>query len=96
MSSVPAHGVDRVRISEQRAVPIPAALADRLGIEPGDEVRVEISEGRIVLSREESPAERRDRVAARIAGRAGVYEGYLDWLRDRHPEPVEDFLLDVD
>jgi hypothetical protein len=50
-------------------------------------LKVETVDGKIVLSREESLAERRRKALATVAGTiAGVYEpGYLDKLRDEWP-----------
>jgi hypothetical protein len=57
---------------------------DEIGLTPGDELKVETIEGKIVLSREEGLAERRRKALAAVAGSLpGVYEpGYLDRLRD--------------
>jgi AbrB family looped-hinge helix DNA binding protein len=73
------------RLSRKNQVTIPVAVLERVGIAPGDELRVEADEsGWIVLEREQSLAERRREWLQKRAGRfAGLYPpGYLDELRD--------------
>jgi AbrB family looped-hinge helix DNA binding protein len=73
------------RLSRKNQVTIPVAVLERVGIAPGDELRVDADEGgRIVLEREQSLAERRREALEKYAGRfTGMYPpGYLDELRD--------------
>jgi AbrB family looped-hinge helix DNA binding protein len=73
------------RLSRKNQVTIPVAVLERVGIGPGDELRVDTDdEGRIVLEREQSLAERRLQAIERIAGKyTGMYPpGYLEELRD--------------
>jgi AbrB family looped-hinge helix DNA binding protein len=72
------------RLSPKRQVTIPLRVVEATGLEPGDELQVEVDQsGRIVLSR---PIDRDARLRAieETAGSlTGVYEpGYLDRLRD--------------
>jgi AbrB family looped-hinge helix DNA binding protein len=72
------------RLSSKRQVTLPLAVVRKLGLVPGDELRVDADEDRIVLRRSESLADRRLRALEQVAGSlADVYEpGYLDRLRD--------------
>ena len=72
------------RLSRKNQVTIPVAVLDRVGLRPGDELRVETEDGRIVLEPERSLAERRREALGRSKGAlTGVYEpGSLDRLRD--------------
>jgi AbrB family looped-hinge helix DNA binding protein len=72
------------RLSGKRQVTLPVGVVEKLGLTPGDELRVETDGDRIVLSREQDLAERRRAAIREIAGSfPGVYEpGYLDKLRD--------------
>lgn len=72
------------RLSSKRQVTLPLAVVRKLGLVPGDELRVDADDDRIVLRLSDSLAERRLRALAQVAGSlAGVYEpGYLDRLRD--------------
>ena len=72
------------RLSPKHQVTIPAAAVERVGIVPGDELRVEVDRaGRIVMSRPQD-ADRRLQAVAELEGRfIGVWEpGELDRLRD--------------
>jgi AbrB family looped-hinge helix DNA binding protein len=72
------------RLSGKRQVTLPLRVVEELGLEPGDELRVDTDGDRIVLRREEGLAERRRQAIREVAGTMrGVYEpGYLDRLRD--------------
>jgi AbrB family looped-hinge helix DNA binding protein len=72
------------RLSAKRQVTIPLEVVERVGLRPGDELSVKDDDGRIVLERTETLAERRRRAIEETAGMfTGVYEpGYLDHLRD--------------
>ena len=63
---------------------LPLTVVDKLGLVPGDELRVDTDHDCIVLRRSDSLAERRLRALEQVAGSlADVYEtGYLDRLRD--------------
>jgi AbrB family looped-hinge helix DNA binding protein len=71
-------------LSGKRQITLPLGVVERLGLAPGDELRVDTEGDRIVLSRDESLAERRRRAIREVAGSMpGVYDpGYLDRLRD--------------
>jgi len=71
-------------MSSKRQVTLPLQVVEALGLSPGEELRVEVEGGRIVLRREDGLAARRLRAIAAAAGSLpGVYErGYLDRLRD--------------
>jgi AbrB family looped-hinge helix DNA binding protein len=71
-------------MSGKRQVTLPLRVVEELGLEPGDELRVDTDGDRIVLRREEGLAERRRQAIREVAGTMpGVYEpGYLDHLRD--------------
>ena len=72
------------RLSGKRQITLPLSIVEELGLAPGDVLRVTADGDRIVISREESLAERRRRAIRQVAGSVpGVYEpGYLDKLRD--------------
>ncbi len=73
------------RLSSKRQVTLPVAALEQTGLGPGDELKVEVEEGRrIVLSPSESVGERRRAAIERTAGSlTGVYEpGGLERLRD--------------
>ena len=72
------------RLSKKNQVTIPVTVLERLGLRPGDELKVEADNGRIVLEPALSLAERRREAIRRVAGSfTGVYPpGYLDELRD--------------
>lgn len=72
------------RLSSKRQVTLPLAVIRKLGLVPGDELRVDADDDRIVLRRPDSLTDRRLRAFEHVAGSlAGVYEpGYLDRLRD--------------
>jgi AbrB family looped-hinge helix DNA binding protein len=72
------------RLSGKRQITLPLRVVERMGLTPGDQLRVDTDGDHIVLSREESLAERRRRAIERVAGTLpDVYEpGYLDRLRD--------------
>ena len=72
------------RLSSKRQVTLPLAVVQQLGLAPGDELRVDADDDRIVLRRSDSLADRRLRALEQVAGSlADVYEpGYLDRLRD--------------
>jgi AbrB family looped-hinge helix DNA binding protein len=72
------------RLSSKRQVTLPLTVVQKLGLVPGDELRVDTDDESIVLRRSDSLAERRLRTLEQVAGSlADVYEpGYLDRLRD--------------
>jgi AbrB family looped-hinge helix DNA binding protein len=72
------------RLSSKRQITLPVAAVNAMGLGPGDELRVDTVDGRIILTREEGLAERRRRAIQLSAGTlTGLYEpGYLDHLRD--------------
>lgn len=73
------------RLSRKNQVTIPVAVLERVGLAPGDELRVHADEsGRIVLEPEASLADRRRAAILKHAGRfTGLYPpGYLEELRD--------------
>ena len=72
------------RLSSKRQVTLPLAAVNQLGLAPGDELRVDADDDRIVLRRSDSLSDRRLRALTQVAGSlADVYEpGYLDRLRD--------------
>ncbi len=81
------------RLSRKNQVTIPIAVLERVGIAPGDELRVDADEsGRIVLEREQSLAERRREWLQKHAGSfTGLYPpGYLDELRDEWDEKLRE------
>jgi AbrB family looped-hinge helix DNA binding protein len=80
----PARRRGFTRLSGKRQVTLPLTVVLKLGLVPGDELRVETEDDRIVLRREDSLTERRLRALDDVAGSLpGVYErGYLDQLRD--------------
>ena len=71
------------RLSSKRQVTLPLAVVQQLGLAPGDALRVDAEDDRIILRRPESLADRRLRALEQVAGSlADVYEpGYLDRLR---------------
>ena len=72
------------RLSSKNQVTLPVAVLARLGLKPGDELRVDEVDGRVVLEPVEPVAERRLAALRHIGGRyAGLYpERYLEELRD--------------
>ncbi|MGH3031545.1 MAG: AbrB/MazE/SpoVT family DNA-binding domain-containing protein [Gaiellaceae bacterium] len=71
------------RLSRKNQVTIPVAVLGDTGLGPGDELKVEAENGRIVLSPTQSLAERRRAAIERTAGSlTGAYPaGYLEKLR---------------
>jgi antitoxin component of MazEF toxin-antitoxin module len=65
-------------------VTIPQVVVERLGIEPGAELKVETENGRIVLEPSPTLGERRREAIRKYSGAfTGVYPpGYLEDLRD--------------
>lgn len=63
---------------------IPVTVLGRAGLEPGDELKVEVEDGRIVLQPVLTLGEQRREAIRRTKGSlTGVYEpGYLDRSRD--------------
>ena len=72
------------RISGKNQVTIPVAVLEEADLRPGDELKVETEDGKIVLEPALSLAERRRAAIDRLAGSlTGMYPpGYLDALRD--------------
>lgn len=72
------------RISAKNQVTIPVAALEQAGLRPGDELKVDTEDGKIVLEPALSLAERRRAAIDRLAGSlTGMYPpGYLDALRD--------------
>jgi AbrB family looped-hinge helix DNA binding protein len=72
------------RLSGKRQVTIPLEVVERTGLRPGDELSVTVDDGRIVLEKTETLAERRRRAIRETAGSlTGVWPpGALDRLRD--------------
>lgn len=72
------------RLSSKRQVTLPLTAVEAMGLAPGEELRVDVVEGQIILTPEEDLADRRRRAIRRAAGAlTGLYEpGYLDRLRD--------------
>jgi AbrB family looped-hinge helix DNA binding protein len=72
------------RLSSKRQVTVPVAVTDELRLSPGDELRVEVDDGRVVLTPVLSLREKRLKAIRETAGSmTGVYEpGYLEQLRD--------------
>ncbi len=72
------------RLSSKRQVTIPLGALEQVGLEPGDELRVEVDRaGRIVLTAAAPGAARRRAIAETAGSLTGVYEpGGLDRLRD--------------
>lgn len=72
------------RLSGKRQVTLPLRVVDELNLHPGDELKVETDQGRIVLSREEGLSARRLQAIEEVAGSLpGVWNpGDLDRLRD--------------
>jgi AbrB family looped-hinge helix DNA binding protein len=72
------------RLSRKNQVTIPVAVLAQVGVRPGDELKVDVEDGRVVLEPTLSLAERRRAVLDQFAGKfTGLYPpGYLDRLRD--------------
>jgi AbrB family looped-hinge helix DNA binding protein len=72
------------RLSSKRQVTVPLEVANELRLNPGDELRVEVDDGKIVLIPELSLRERRVKAIEETAGSlTGVWPpGALDRLRD--------------
>jgi AbrB family looped-hinge helix DNA binding protein len=72
------------RLSSKNQITVPAAVVRETGLRAGDELKVEVDDGRIVLSPALSLRERRLAAIKRGAGSlTGVYPpDYLDDLRN--------------
>jgi AbrB family looped-hinge helix DNA binding protein len=72
------------RVSAKNQVTIPVAVLEQAGLRPGDELKVETDDGKIVLEPALTAAERRMAALERIGDKyRGMYPpGYLDELRD--------------
>ncbi len=56
------------RLSSKRQVTLPLRVVEELDLSPGDELKVEADDGRIVLSREEGRKARRLMAIHKVAG----------------------------
>jgi AbrB family looped-hinge helix DNA binding protein len=68
------------RVTSKYQATIPRAAAEAAGIQPGDELHVEVAgEGRLIVTREDDPV----RALAALGERLGVHypDGYLEALR---------------
>jgi AbrB family looped-hinge helix DNA binding protein len=72
------------RLSSKRQVTIPKGALEKIGLGPGDELKVDVDQaGRIVLSPAAETADRRRAIEETSGVLAGVYRpGNLDTLRD--------------
>ncbi|HSP08184.1 MAG TPA: AbrB/MazE/SpoVT family DNA-binding domain-containing protein [Candidatus Dormibacteraeota bacterium] len=72
------------RLSGKRQVTLPLHVVNQLGLEPGDELKVDTEDGRVVLTRQEGVAVRRLKAIHEMAGTlSGIWKpGDLDRLRD--------------
>ena len=72
------------RVSSKNQVTIPVAVMERAGLRPGDELKVDTDDGKIVLQPAMSLGERRLAALEAIGDTfKGMYpSGYLDALRD--------------
>lgn len=72
------------RLSSKRQVTLPLRVVEELRLKPGDELKVEASEGRVILARAEGLATRRRRALEEMGGGfAGIWEpGELERLRN--------------
>jgi AbrB family looped-hinge helix DNA binding protein len=72
------------RLSSKNQVTIPVDVVMQAGLEPGDELRVEAEDGRIVLKPARSLADRRlEAIRLSKGALTEAYEpGYLEKLRD--------------
>jgi AbrB family looped-hinge helix DNA binding protein len=72
------------RLSTKHQVTIPRAALEVTGVKPGDELKVEVSDGHIVLTPSPTLGERRRSAIRTRAGKLrGLYPpDYLDRLRD--------------
>jgi AbrB family looped-hinge helix DNA binding protein len=72
------------RLSSKRQVTVPLDIAGELRLEPGDELRVDVDDGRIILTPALNLAERRLAAIEATAGSGtGDYPpGYLEKLRN--------------
>ena len=72
------------RVSTKRQVTIPLHVLEETGLNPGDELKVEVDPaGRIVMARAVDTAARLRAIEETAGMFTGVYEpGYLDRLRD--------------
>ena len=72
------------RLSDKRQVTLPLHVVKQLRLEPGDELKVDTEDGRVVLTRLEGVAARRLKAIDEVAGALpGIWRpGELDRLRD--------------
>lgn len=84
VSEVKKRRPGHTRLSSQRQVSLPAAVVKQLGLATGDELRVDLIDGRVVLSAAGVPDSPRVRAIATAAGSLSrVYgRGYLRKVRD--------------
>jgi AbrB family looped-hinge helix DNA binding protein len=70
------------RVSSKRQVTIPVAALAQAGLKAGDELKVDVDDGKIVLTPSLSLADRRRAAIKATAGTFSYPPGYLDELRD--------------
>lgn len=72
------------RLSSKRQVTLPLRVVEQLHLHPGDELKVDADDGRVVLTREEGREARRLRAIDEVAGSLpGIWgPGDLERLRD--------------
>jgi AbrB family looped-hinge helix DNA binding protein len=70
------------RLSSKRQVTIPVAALAQAGLKTGDELKVEVDDGKIVLTPSLSLAEQRRAAIRENAGSFSYPPGYLDELRN--------------
>ncbi|HLQ33185.1 MAG TPA: AbrB/MazE/SpoVT family DNA-binding domain-containing protein [Chloroflexota bacterium] len=82
-----------VKVSAKNQIAVPAAVRKRLGIKPGDRLRIEIKGKKAILEREE-PVARRDVLTELLELAPEIWQGidttaYIEELRNEwsHREP---------
>lgn len=71
------------RLSAKRQITLPIRVVEELGLEPGDQLRVDAEDGKVIVSRDETLAAQRARSIRNAAGSlTGSYgPEYLKKLR---------------